>query len=79
MLMFTGVVTEITEQGPRQMLILASPRIPGSHYKVETDPGTAARMRALINTEVHSACLAEKISGFSDEEDPQHDQSLDRS
>ena len=74
MLMFTGVITEITEQGSRHMLVLTSPRMPGTHYKVETDAGTAARMRALITTECQSACMSDQMTGLSDEEDPQHDQ-----
>jgi hypothetical protein len=73
MLMFTSVVTEITKEGPRHMLVFASPRTPGSHYKVEADAATAARMRALINAEVKSACVADETLGSGDGDDHPHD------
>lgn len=71
MLMFTGVATEITEQGSRYMLLLHSPRTPGTYYKVEADEATAHRMRALIDTEIRSACQANHI--HDDEDHPHND------
>jgi len=78
MLMFTSVVTEITAQGPRHMMVFASPRAPGSHYKVETDADTAVRMRALINSEIKAACLADQMLGSDDGDDQPHDDPFNR-
>jgi hypothetical protein len=78
MLMFTSVVTELTQEGPRHMLILASPRNPGSHFKVEADAGTAARMRAIISTEIKSAAVVGKILGSGNGDDQPHDHPFNR-
>ena len=75
--MLTGVVVEITNKGPCHMLLFTSPRVPGAHYKVQVDGGTAARVRALINAETMTAELSDQMSeqlfGNDDEEEPQHD------
>lgn len=79
MLMLTGVVVELTENGPKQMALFTSPRVPGAHYKVEIDAGTANRIRALINAEAVTAQMSEQLTeqmlGTDDEEEeePQHD------
>lgn len=81
MLMLTGVVVELTENGPKQMVLFTSPRVPGAHYKVEVDVGTANRIRALINAESVTAQMSEQLTeqmlGTTDEEEeeeePQHD------
>ena len=62
MLMLTGVVTEVYGKGPCHMLLFTSPRVPGSHYKVQVDAGTAARVRALINAENTTAQIAEQMA-----------------
>ena len=54
------------------MLVFSSPRVPGSHYKVEADGKTAARMQVLINAELHSATVTGKMLGH-DEDEPHHD------
>ena len=75
--MLTGVVIEITKTGPCHMLLFTSPRVPGAHYKVQVDSGTAARVRALINAEIMTAEMSDKMSeqlfGTDDEEEPHHD------
>jgi len=77
MLILTGVVIEITEAGFCHMLLFTSPRVPGSHYKVQVDDGTAARVRALINAEVITAEMSDEMSeqlfGTDNEEEPLHD------
>lgn len=79
MLMLTGVVVEVTEQGPKHMALFTSPRAPGSHFKIELDPGTAARLRAIINAEAvtaqMNAQMTEHLFGKDDEEEeePLHD------
>ena len=77
MLIFTSVTTEITQEGPKHMLVFASPRCPGSHDKVEADEGTAARMRALIPTEIRAATMAGHVFG-PDEDDSPHEFPFDR-
>ena len=80
MLVLTGIVVEITAEGPRHMMLFNSARVPGSHFKVEVDAGTATRVRALINAEVVTAQMSEQITeqmfGVADdeeEEEPLHD------
>lgn len=77
MLIFTSVTTEITQEGPKHMLVFTSPRCPGSHYKVEADEGTAMRMRALIPTEIKAASVAGHIFG-PDEDDHPHEHPFNR-
>ena len=77
MLIFTGVATEITAQSTNHMMVFTSPRIPGSHYKVETDEGTAARMRALIDAEVRALMVAGPPCQH-DDEDSSRDAPFDR-
>ena len=77
--MLTGVVTELTDSGPCHMLLFTSPRMPGSHYKVQVDAATAARVRTLITSEAITAemsqQIADQITGADDEEEEQpHDQ-----
>ena len=71
MLIFTAVETEISSQGPRNMLVFCSPRTPGSHYRVEADDDTADRMRALIMSEVR--VLKNHAQSPDDEDQPHHD------
>jgi len=76
MLVFTSVSTEFIGQNTRHMLVFTSPRVPGSHYKVETDPATAMRMKALIDAEVKAVMIAG--SSQHDDEDPPCDAPFDR-
>jgi hypothetical protein len=79
MLMLTGVVVEITEKGPVHMALFTSPRVPGAHYKIQVDSATAARIRALINTETMTAEMSDQMADqffggpTDDEEEPKHD------
>ena len=77
MLIFTSVETEITAQGQRNMLIFCSPRTPGAHYRVEADPGTADRMRALVQSEVR--VLKNHAQTPDDDEDQPHHDPFNRS
>jgi hypothetical protein len=52
MLMLTGMCSESTQQGQRYALLFVSPRIPGMHYKVETDAGTVRRLQEVIGAEI---------------------------
>jgi len=71
----------VTERGPRHMALFTSPRVPGSHFKVELDAGTATRLRAVINTEQLTAQMTDKMaeqlfgshSPDDEEEEPLHD------
>jgi len=73
MLILTGIVVEITQQGPRHMLTFAAPRAPGVHYKVEADAETAARMQLLISAEVNAVAAAGHMQGQDDEDQPRYD------
>lgn len=59
------------------MLVFASPRCPGSYYKVEADEGTAMRLRALIPSEIKTAEVTGLVFGTDDEDDP-HEHPFDR-
>lgn len=65
MLIFAGVTTESSTSGNRHMLVFHSPRLPGIHYKVETDEGTVKRLKTIIGSEVESMMAADF---FNDEE-----------
>lgn len=69
MLMLTGTCTESTTQGQRHLLLFVSPRIPGVHYKVETDEGTVKRLQEVIGSEIGAL---HGISEVDDTEDDLH-------
>ena len=70
MLMFTSVSTEITLDGEKHSMLFTSPRVPGSHFKVETDAATVQRLRVALTQEVESACAAQ---GHPHGDGPPHD------
>lgn len=78
MLMFTTIVTEVTAEGPKHMLVFVSPNVPGALYKVEADAAFAARMRILINTEVQAVAVTEKMLGSDDGDGQSNDDSFNR-
>jgi len=59
------------------MLVFASPRAPGSCYKVECDEGTAVRMRAIIPCEMKAAAITAQTLGQDEDEDI-HDHPFNR-
>ena len=69
MLILSSVMTQVTNSGPRHMLLFTSPRAPGSHYEVEVDSPTAAKMRTLISIENQIAVAASGALGASPDED----------
>jgi len=60
MLMVTGLETEITAQGARHMLSLASPG--GQHFRVEVDEGTRERVGVVLQTLCNQALKAARAS-----------------
>ena len=52
MFIFAGIEFDCTEKGPRPMLCFCPPNSPGVHYRVETDPATAERLRVIFHDEV---------------------------
>lgn len=78
MLMLSGVVVELSNDGPSHMALFTSPRVPGTHFKVQVDADVAAKLRTLITTEHLTAEQTAQMTGNvfgipDDEEEPRCD------
>jgi hypothetical protein len=67
MLVLIGMSHETAKSGSQYMLIFHSARLPGMHYKVETDAGTVRRLREVVGTEVEALMAAAQSDDDEDE------------
>lgn len=54
MLILSGVSSEITSGNVRHFILLSSPHIPGSNYKIEADQQTIKRLQCAMAVELEN-------------------------